>query len=655
MKMSRANNLNNSSTSLWNEPKFRWLVFSVAVVALFEVLSLLGWNLPPLIALPFFAAIIFAIGWRVILNGLKALVKLNFQSINLLMLIAVTGAFYLGQFEEAAVVIVLFALGERLEGYGIQTSKSALQDLVERSPKTAMVRRNGTMETVALDDLEIGDLLVIKPSDMIAMDSEITTGNSSVDESTITGEPIPRDKREGDSLFAGTLNMQGYLEARVTKLSRDSTLAKIIDTTFQATKSKAKTQKFIETFSGFYTPTVILIAVLTVFIPTVIFGKPFEPWFLEALTLLVIACPCALVISTPISIYGAVGNASKRGVLIKGGKFVEALGKIKALAMDKTRTLTYGKPRVTDVIPFGENSREDLLACVGGIQTFSEHPFALAITDAAVAEKLELHAAENFEAFHGKGVKADCIVCYDTHHCIGKLPFITEEHFVREEIVRQVENLQKSGKTSIIATSNSEVEGIIALADEIKAESRSTVAELKKLGVTPVMVTGDNSGPANSVAAAVGIERVMSDMLPDDKSNAVSELLKEFGAVGMVGDGVNDAPALATSTVGISMGAAGSDTAIEASDIAILNDRLELIPFLIRLGRKTIATIRFNTILAVSVKVVFVLLAVFGLSHLALAILADVGVTIVVILISLRLLNFEVDSSNNGQWKMDNG
>ena len=628
------------STRLWDDKKFRWLVFSVSIVAIFEGFSLLGWHLPPVIGFTFFGGIILAIGSKTILKGLRALSKLNFRSINLLMLIAVAGAFYLGQYEEAAVVIVLFALGERLEEYGIHASKRSLHSLIDSSPKTAIVKSGDIEEKVLLEDINVGDILVIKPSDMIAMDAVVIRGNSSVDESTITGEPIPRDKHEGDKIFAGTLNNQGYLEARVTKLAGDSTLAKIVETTFKATRTKAKTQKFIETFSGYYTPAIILIAILLVAVPTLFFAAPFEPWFLKALTLLVIACPCALVISTPISIYSAVGAASNRGALVKGGKFIEALGQIKALAMDKTRTLTYGKPVVTDVVPFGDNTREHLLACAGGIETYSEHPFAQAITNAAKSENLDLHRAENFEAVLGKGVKADCIVCYDTHHCIGKLPFITEEHVVRDEIVRQVEAFQRVGKTSIVASSNSEVEGIIALADDVKEESESVIDSLKQMGITTVMLTGDNRAPANDVARKIGIERVEAEMLPDDKAEAIKRLLEEFGSVGMVGDGVNDAPALATSTVGISMGAAGSDTAIEVSDVAILNDRLETIPFLIALGRKTISTIRFNTILAVATKLIFILLAVFGTSSLALAIFADVGVTIVVILISLRLLNF---------------
>ena len=399
--------------SLLKDAKFLWLLASVALVAVFEFLSLMGesYKLRRDIALPFFAAIILAVGWLTLWNGLKALTKLNFRSINLLMTIAVIGAFYLGEYEEAAVVIVLFALGERLESFGIQSSKSALQALVDRTLKTALIRRENQERELKLEEIQVEDVLIIKPSDMIALDAEVLTGASSIDESTITGEPLPKDKHAGDKIFAGTLNMQGYLEAKVLKTAKDTTLAKIIETTFAATKTKAETQKFIETFAGYYTPTIIVIAALLVAIPTLFFGQPFNPWFEQAITILVIACPCALVISTPISIYAAIGNASAKGALVKGGKYIEAIGQIKAVAMDKTRTLTYGKPKVTDVIPFGETSGEHLLACAAGIETYSEHPLAQAIVAAANEEKIDIHAVENFQAVMGKGAKADCVVC----------------------------------------------------------------------------------------------------------------------------------------------------------------------------------------------------------------------------------------------------
>ena len=641
--MSELVKIERKKSGLWQDRKFLWLIFSVALVAFFEFLSLMGDNykLRRDIAFPFFAAIILAVGWETLWKGLKALAKINFRSINLLMTIAVIGAFYLGEYEEAAVVIVLFALGERLESFGIQSSKSALQALVDRTPKTALVRRENQELELTLEEIKVGDILIIKPSDMIALDAEIFTGASSVDESTITGEPLPKDKHEGDKVFAGTLNMQGYLEAKVLKTAKDTTLAKIIETTFAATKTKAETQKFIETFAGYYTPSIIVIATLLVIIPTLIFGQPFNPWFEQAITILVIACPCALVISTPISIYAAIGNASAKGALVKGGKYIEAIGRIKAVAMDKTRTLTYGKPKVTDVIPFGENSREHLLACAGGIESYSEHPLAAAIVAAATAENINLHQVKNFQAVMGKGAKADCVVCYDKHHCIGKLPFITEEHKVQDEIVFKVEELQKKGKTSVVISSQDGVEGVIALTDEIKAESKAAIAELKSLGVETVMLTGDNHAPAEAVAIEVGITEVKAEMLPEHKAEAIKELLGKYGATAMVGDGVNDAPALALSSVGVAMGAAGSDTAIEAASIAILNDRLELIPYLVRLGRRAISTIKINTTFAIATKIIFVILAILGLSSLALAIFADVGVTVLVILNSLRLLNFK--------------
>lgn len=626
-------------TSLWQDAKFRWLLLSVALVGVFEFLSLAGWHLPAAVGAPFFAAIILAVGWRTILSGLKALAKLNFKSINLLMVIAVVGAFYLGQYEEAAVVIVLFTLGERLEDFGIETSKSALQSLVERAPKTAEVKGKGE---VPVEQVRVGDILIIKPSDQIAMDGEIVTGASSVDESTITGEPLPKDKHPGDQVFAGTLNKQGYLEVRVTRAAQDSTLAKIVAITFQATKNKADTQKFIEKFSAYYTPAIIVIATLLVMIPVLLYGQPFDKWFREALTLLVIACPCALVISTPISIYSAIGNASARGALVKGGKYIEAIGRVAVVAMDKTRTLTCGKPVITDVVPFGDATREHLLACAAGIELYSEHPLAQSIVEGARNEGLTPHGTENFQAILGKGAKADCVVCYDRHHCIGKLAFITEEHHVQQEVADKVEELQRQGRTSIVISSSKEVEGIIAVTDEIKPESKAAIAEMRRLGVKTAMLTGDHRAPAQVVADELGISDVRAELLPEDKAEAIKSLARKYGPVAMVGDGVNDAPALALASVGISMGAAGSDTAIEASSIAILNDRLELIPYLVALGRQTISTIKLNTLLAVITKLLFVGLALAGVSSLALAIFADVGVTVLVILNSLRLLKFSV-------------
>lgn len=627
---------------LWEERKFRLLFASILLVAVFEVLSLGGYHLPDVIAIPLFLIVIVIIGKATIASGVQALLRLRFQSISLLMVIAVIGAFFVGEYEEAAIVVVLFTLGEYLEDVGIESSRSALRRLIEQAPKTAMIK--GEAEETPIERIPVGSVVVIRPGDLIPLDATIQTGESSVDESTITGEPIPKDKHTGDTVFAGTLNMHGFLEVIVTKAAKDSTLSKIIDLTFQAGKTKAATQKFIEKFSRFYTPSILVVAILLVAVPTLALGKPFESWFREALTLLVIACPCALVISTPVSIYSAIGNASSKGVVIKGGKYVEELGRIKAIALDKTRTITHGKPIVTDVLPSNSVSREHLLACAAGIEQYSEHPLAKAVVEAAQSEKLDLHSVELFQAVFGKGATAECLVCYDREHAIGKLKWIAEQVDVKDSVVDAVEKLQAEGKTAMVVGGGKSVEGIIAVTDAIKDDSALALKQIRALGVEPVMLTGDNHVPASVIASKVGITDVRAELLPEDKVAQIDSLREQYGTVAMVGDGVNDAPALARASVGIAMGASGSDAAIESAHVAILNDKLSVIPFLIQLGRKTLRTIRINTILAVSIKLLFIGLALAGVSNLALAIFADVGVTLIVIMLSLRLMNFSMRS-----------
>ena len=423
----------------------------------------------------------------------------------------------------------------------------------------------------------------------------------------------------------------------MTKLSKDTTLAKIQEITLKAFEAKAHTQKFIETFSSYYTPSVILLAFLWMIIPPYFFLTPFNQSFQNALTLLVIACPCALVISTPVSIYSALGNAASKGILIKGGRYLEAIGKIKAIALDKTRTLTFGNPIVTDIIPFGSHTKEHLLSCAAGIEIQSEHPLAKSIVQAAKAEKYVPHSVENFQIKMGKGAQADCLVCEDKHHCIGKLEFILEEHHVPQEVIEKMDLLQKEGKTVILICTHKEVEGVIGLLDEVRPESKQVILNIKSLGIIPVMLTGDNPTSAQAIAKMVGIADVKSSLLPEDKAKEIQTLLDKYKSVAMVGDGINDAPALALSSVGITMSELGSDTAIEAASIVILSDYLNRIPFLIKLGRKALQTIRLNIFLAIAIKLVFISLALFGMSNLALAIFADVGVTVIVILNSLRL------------------
>lgn len=623
----------------FKDRKFIYLLLSVFIVIVFEILSLLQIYIPMPFAPIVFAAFCIGIGYGVICEGLQAIYKLNFSSINLLMLFAVIGAFILGEYPEAAVVIVLYVLGERLEEIGIESSKTALDELVNRSPKTAFVR--DVQKQIDLREIPIGTIILIKSGDQIPLDGEIIKGEVTVDEAPITGEPIAKDKHVGDQLFAGTFVKNGFVELKTTKISTDTTFAKIIRLTFEANLNKSDTQKFIQKFSKFYTPTVLGISILLFFIPTFILDLDWQLWLKQAITLLVIACPCALVISTPVAIYAAIGNASAKGILVKGGKYIEAMAGIKAIALDKTRTITNGNPSVSDVLPLSNTSREELLSCLSGAEILSEHPIAQAIVQKTLDEKFVPHTVEKFQSIPGKGAIAKCLVCKDETIYAGKLSFIQEHQHVDQESIDLVKNLSDQGKTSVVVSFGNGVAGIIGLTDEIKEDSLNAISELKDLGVTPFMLTGDNEKAALYVANKVSISEVFANQLPDEKATVIDAALKKYGLVGMVGDGINDTPALAKSTVGIAMGAFGSDTAIETANIALMNDKLSSIPYLIRLSRKTVNTIKYNTIGAISIKLIFIVLAFLGMGNLVFAIAADVGLTLVVILISLNILKFK--------------
>ena len=621
------------------DKKFILLLSAVTIVIILEILSIIGIHIPMPYGPFIFAVFIIGIGHAVLINGIKAIFKLKFSSINLLMTIAVVAAFYLGEYPEAAVVIVLYVLGERLEDIGLENSKSALDQLVNIAPKTAFVKSEN--KNVPVNKVAVGTIIQVKPGEMIPLDGKIVSGETTVDEAAITGEPMPKDKHPGDILFAGTLNKNGFVEMETTTLSIDTTFAKIIRLTFEAAASRSDTQKFIQRFSKFYTPTIIAMAVLVFAIPVFILNLDFDLWLKQAITLLVIACPCALVISTPVAIYAAIGNASAKGALVKGGKYIEAMAQIKAIALDKTRTITYGTPIVSDVFPLNGTSREELLSCTAGTELFSEHPLAQAIVTASKAEGFEPHKAEGFKSIMGKGAIARCLVCEDETVFVGKLDFIREYHEVTEEAEKIVEQLASEGKTSVVVSFGQGVAGIIGLTDAIKPDSITAIKQLQALNIELIMLTGDSEKAAHFVANTVGIKKVFGGLLPENKSDKMAALLKEYGNVAMVGDGINDAPALALSTVGIAMGAAGSDTAIETANIALMNDKLSLIPFLIRLSKKTLLRIKINTIGAIAVKVIFITLAFLGYSNLVFAIAADVGVTLVVILLSLNLMKFE--------------
>jgi Cd2+/Zn2+-exporting ATPase len=629
---------------LLKNKKFRWLIIALAITIPFLVLSFFEIHAPLWIELPIFLIIIILAGWRIFLSGLKGLIRLKFSNINFLMTIAIAGALYLQQFEEAVVIVILFSIGESLEEYGVKRSKKALESLVEKTPKTATLKE-GEKET-SIEDINIGQVVIVKPGDMIPMDGKVVYGNSLVDEASITGEPLPKNKYKGDLIYAGTINGNGYLEVEVLKKAKDNTLSKIVELTYKATEKKMTSQKFIERFAKFYTPSVIGIAILLVIIPVVILRNPFDYWFNQALTLLIISCPCALVISTPVTIFSALGNATKNGVLIKGGKFLEEMGRLRAIAFDKTKTLTLGEPEVSDIVTFNGFNKEDVLACAAGLETFSEHPIAKSLIDKAEELGLDTHRFYDFKSVTGKGIQGQCTVCEDSEHFLGSLIFIKEQQGieVNKAITDEIDSFEKQGKTVIVMSENTIVKGIIAITDKLRDEAKPVIDNIKEFKIEPVILTGDTKPSADFIGSTLGIEKVKASLLPQDKAEEIEKFKKEFRHIAMLGDGVNDAPALASASVGISMGSVGSDVAIENSDIALMNDNLEKLPYLIRLGKKSAGIIKFNVISAILIKFIVLFLAVFGISNLTLAIVADVGVTIFVIINGLRLFGFKTNS-----------
>lgn len=598
----------------------------------------LGWLGLPMFATKILYLIsIFSGGYFVFWAAIRGLLKKRFLNIDFLVTIAAIGAIYINQLAEAAAVVFFFSLAEMFEEYGIERSRKALETLVKKSPQTAILADG---RKAPVEEVKLKDIVIVRPGDLIPLDGAVIKGSSSVDEATITGESVPKDKRLGDKVFAGTMNLNGYLEIEVAKESKDSTFSKIIALVEKAQRSRAPAQEFIDQFAKYYTPAIVGGAILIAIIPPVFLGGVFASWLYRALVLLVIACPCALVISTPVSIASAIGGASRRGVLIKGGKYLELLGKIKAVAFDKTKTLTFGEPVVSDVVTFNGFSEEEVLADAAGIEKFSSHPLSKSILDFVQERGVTPHLMEKYETVIGKGGKAACLVCNNLEHCVGNLKLIGANSVTTEEILKKTERLEKEGKTVVLISEASKVMGALAISDKIRPESKEAIQKLNRLGIETAILTGDNSHVANFVAQKLEIKKVYASLLPDDKLQKIEELKKQYGYAAMVGDGVNDAPSLVASSVGIAMGAGGSDTAIEAADVALMNNNLLNVPYTIALGKKTLAIIKQNIIASLGVKAVFLTLAIFGFTHLEFAIGADSGMAILVILNGLRLFRF---------------
>ena len=578
---------------------------------------------------------------------------------------AVTASLITGEslYFEAATLAVLFSVAELLEEYSVDRTRDSLRELMELSPDEATVRRDGGKETVPADEVEKGDIVVVEPGEKIPRDGVVVEGESTVNQSPITGESVPVEKGEGDDVYAGTLNEAGYFELEVTGESGDDTLSRIVEMVEEAESKKTDRENFVERFSSYYTPIMVGIAILVASVPPLLLSRPWVPWFVNGITMLVLACPCAFVISTPVSVVSGITSAAKNGVLIKGGNYLEAMGEIDAVAMDKTGTLTKGELRVTDVVPLNGKTEEDVLRCARGIESRSEHPIGEAIVETAEEKGIEGGKVSGFESVTGKGVTAT--VGGVTHHA-GKPGFLTEKGFdlghvhaatdgdgelsdrtrslcERKDCLNLVEDvvpeLQSEGKTVIVVSDDEEIEGVIAVADVVREGAAWTVRRLRELGVERVvMLTGDNEGTARAIADEVGIDDYRAELLPDEKVDAIEELQDEVGTVAMVGDGVNDAPSLATADVGVAMGAAGTDTAIETADIALMSDSIRRLPYLYGLSRKANSVIRQNIVSSLGAKLVLAAGVPLGFVGVAVAVIAgDVGMTVAVTSNAMRL------------------
>jgi Zn2+/Cd2+-exporting ATPase len=581
---------------------------------------------------------IVAGGWFTARKGLLALRNLSLD-MNTLMTLAVVGAAAIGDWREGAMVVFLFAVANLLESYSMERARRAVSALMKIAPARATVLRGGAEAEVDAGDVRVGEIIVIKPGEKFPLDGVVTSGSTHVNQAPITGESKPVRKEPGDEVFAGTLNERGAVEVRVTKLTGDTTLARIIHTIQEGQAQKAPSQRFVDRFAKYYTPAVIVAAALVSTVPPLAFGQPFDLWLYRALVLLVISCPCALVISTPVAVVSALSAAAKSGVLIKGGVYLEAIGNVKAVAFDKTGTLTVGVPQVVDVVAAEGKTPGEILRIAAAIESRSEHHLAKAILEKARASGVKYPAAGGFEAVTGMGAKG---IVDGVEYYLGSHRLFEDGGMCPRTLDHHLEAIENDGRTIVMVGSGCETLGLIVVEDDAREAGAEALRMLKKSGVKKtLMLTGDNAGASAVVAERIYVDEVRSGLLPEDKVNAVKELLAKYGKVAMVGDGVNDAPALAAATVGVAMGRAGTDAALETADIVLMTDDLRKLSFAIGISRKTLSVIRQNIFLALSIKAVFLTAAVAGHATLWMAVFADMGASLMVISNGLTMIGYK--------------
>jgi Cd2+/Zn2+-exporting ATPase len=561
-----------------------------------------------------------------------AAIRTRTVDINVLMVIAVAGALALGELLEAASVVFLFSLAQWLEVRTLDRARQAIRALIDLTPRQALVRRAGVEQVLAVAELRLGDAVIVRPGDKIPVDGIVCAGHSDVNESPVTGESLPVDKTLGHEVFAGTINGHGALEIEVTRLGRDTRLARIIHLVEDAQSKRAPVQAFVDRFARVYTPVVILVAIAVAAAPPLLGGADAAVWMYRALVLLVISCPCALVISTPVSIVAALSAAARNGVLIKGGAFLEKLAEVRLIAFDKTGTLTTGKLRVAGVTPFGDATARDVLRYAAAVESRSEHPVGRAITHHASAEHVDVPAVSGFAATPGMGAEGDVA---GAHVVVGNERLLAARGI---DAVDDVSAIRQAGQSLVFVVVDGRPIGTIAVADRPREAAREALELLRSHGIERViMLTGDHAQTAESVARMLNVDEHHAALLPEQKHDLVRSI-RQRGAVMMVGDGVNDAPALAAADVGVAMGAAGSDAALETADVALMSDELLKLPYALRLARATVRNVKTNVAVSLVLKAVFLVLAITGSATLWMAVLADSGASVIVVANALRLL-----------------
>ena len=620
----------------------REIVFSLTA----GLLLLIGWLGETLFGLPvtiattlFITAYIFG-GWDISQHAWHAIKEKHFDT-DLLMVMAALGAAFLGEFAEGALLLFLFSLGHALEERALDRARAAVRALADLAPKTALVKRDGKEQELPVESLQLEDIVIVRPGVRIPVDGIILNGNSGVDQSSVTGESLPVDKASGDQVFASTVNGEGALEVKVSRLAKDSTLSRVMKMVEEAQAQKSPTQQTVEKFERVFVPAVLILTALIIILPP-LFGFPFRESFLRAMTLLVAASPCALALGTPATILAGVAQAARNGVLVKGGAHLENLGRLKAIAFDKTGTVTHGKPEVTDIVAFQSSGwkETDLLSIAAGAESRSAHPLAQAVVRAAQAKGVPVSVMDEVESLTGRGLRA---VTKGMTIWVGNQKLMDEAGVtLAADAIQKAQALQQTGKTLFWVAENKKAIGLIALADILRQEAAPTMKALKKIGVEhTIMLTGDNVRSASAIAKEIGLTDYRADLMPEDKLIVIRDLVKEYGQVAMIGDGVNDAPALANATVGIAMGGAGTDVALETADVALMGDDLSKLPFAVGLGHATRAIIIQNLFISLGVIALLIITSLTGIVSIGIAIIFHEGSTLVVVANALRLLGYK--------------